>query len=405
MLEGVWETAAPMVARPSYFAPPHVFRTPRPYNAAQKSTRVLRKGHRMRKPRDPDDVRMSFGDHIEDLRRRLIYTLLGVFVIFCFTLYYGRTISNWLYQPLIETLRYANLPAQLYTRASLGGLTVYMKVSLYAALIMSAPWILYQIWRFVEGGLYATERRAVMVLVGLSSVMTACALVFVYYLLLPAVLTFLILFTTTYPESPAPGQSFLRSSIAYFYKTNTDTLFLTATTRPTTPPPATSPHFYVPAFNGDPPLLPGDPPLVEGQMWYNTQLHEFRGVQQGHIHIFNSSPDSIITPLIDPNEYLSEALWLTFITVLVFHVPVVMTVLGMTGLIHPDTLSKRRKIIVIGLFIAALFLTPSQDWFSNIVLPLIAWFLFEIGLLLMRFFYRRAHANDEPEEPATPDAA
>ncbi len=78
-----------------------------------------------------------------------------------------------------------------------------------------------------------------------------------------------------------------------------------------------------------------------------------------------------------------------------------MAVLGMTGLVSPDTLTKRRKYIVIGLFIVALFLTPSQDIFSNVGLPLIAWVLFEAGLVLMRFFHRRAHAHDEPEESPT----
>jgi sec-independent protein translocase protein TatC len=109
---------------------------------------------------------------------------------------------------------------------------------------------------------------------------------------------------------------------------------------------------------------------------------------------------SMMVPLIDPATYLDEVTLLTLGVVIVFHVPVVMCVLGMTGLIDPATLRKRRRIVIFGCFVASVFLTPSQDLFSNIALPLMAWGLFEFGLLLMTRFYRRRQAALAAEEAA-----
>jgi sec-independent protein translocase protein TatC len=147
---------------------------------------------------DPDEVVMSFGDHIEELRRRLIYALVGVAVALVFMLWYGRELMAFLYAPLWEILKLADLPKHSYPRSTVAGFSIYLKVSIIGAMILSGPWVLYQLWRFIEAGLYEAERRTASILMGLSCVMTALALVFMYYIFLPAMLAFFILWSTSY---------------------------------------------------------------------------------------------------------------------------------------------------------------------------------------------------------------
>src|SRR5512141_352616 len=99
-------------------------------------------------PQNPDQFSMSFGEHLEELRRRLIHALIGVVIALLITMAYGRDIVTWLYQPLAEVQRQAGLPTQTYTRSAMSGFMVYMKVSFVAGLILAAPWIIYQFWKF-----------------------------------------------------------------------------------------------------------------------------------------------------------------------------------------------------------------------------------------------------------------
>jgi sec-independent protein translocase protein TatC len=343
----------------------------------------------------PSDLpTMSFGEHLEELRRRVIHALLGLGVALCVTLYYGRPLIAFIYAPLAEVQRAADLPTQTYTRSVLSGFTVYMKVSLVAGLILASPWVMYQIWKFISAGLYPAERRAARILVGLSSLMTGVGLAFMYYLFLPAALAFLVQFTTSYPINAPEDHGFLRQVTHMFFRMNENTLLpgskmpppstvaaTTTGTQPTTMP-AVAPA-VVPVCDQDPPTP------VEGQIWFNRTLNEMRIYQGQRVRVVTLTSPSAMVPLIDPADYINEVAWMALTIVVVFHVPVVMAFLGMVGLGNAAWLAKRRKLIVFLLFVFAVFLTPSQDLFSNLALPLLGWALFEFGLVLMRFFERR----------------
>ncbi len=340
-----------------------------------------------RSPRDPEKYVMSFGDHIEELRRHLILALVGLGIAFLITFWYGRDLFAWIYAPLDIAQNLLDLPRQTYPRSSLGTLTVYLRVVFTGALILSGPWILYQAWLFIAAGLYETERRAAVFLVALSSLMTTFAVLLTYYVFLPATLVFLLMFSTSYPIPHVGKNSWLGEVSEWMRRMNHDTLLPNApagrsdNTQPASQP-ATAP-MIIPTLAADP------PPPAEGEIWYNTDQNEVRIFQDGRIHVVNMTAPSMMVPLIDPSVYLDEVIMLTLGVVIVFHVPVVMCVLGMTGLINPKTLRAKRRYVIFGCFVAAVFLTPSQDVFSNLALPLMAWGLFEFGLVLMTWFYRK----------------
>lgn len=103
--------------------------------------------------------RGTFWDHLEELRRRLLYSLLAVAVC---------TVGGILVSKPILRLVLATGPDNLQTLSPPEAFAVHLKVSLVCGLIVASPVVFYQFWRFVSPGLYRGERR-VALLAGASS--------------------------------------------------------------------------------------------------------------------------------------------------------------------------------------------------------------------------------------------
>lgn len=157
----------------------------------------------------PSQTVMSIGDHLMDLRRRLILGLLGVAVTSSLTLWYGTEIFGWLCRPLLKILVDKGLPPQINFFSVGGAFGVYMKISLVGGLVLGSPWLIYQLWQFVSAGLYERERRIVLILAPFSAVMMMLGLAFMYWLMLPVCIRFFVYFVDEYPSVNAllPGVS------------------------------------------------------------------------------------------------------------------------------------------------------------------------------------------------------
>jgi sec-independent protein translocase protein TatC len=100
--------------------------------------------------------KMSFLEHLEELRKRLIYSFIAVFVGFLACWYAAPRIYGKLQEPLVHVLPPGDKLA--YTRLT-APFFLYMKVAFFAGLFLAAPVILLQIWLFISPGLYKRERR------------------------------------------------------------------------------------------------------------------------------------------------------------------------------------------------------------------------------------------------------
>ncbi len=132
----------------------------------------------------PGEVEMSLFDHLEELRRRIFYTLIavGVGIIGCFLFV----------KPIVQMLE---LPAQGVKFLQLAPgeyFFVSMKVAGYTGLVIATPFVLYQIIQFVLPGLTRRERRLIGPVVLGSSVLFGVGLAFAYLVLIPAALKFFI---------------------------------------------------------------------------------------------------------------------------------------------------------------------------------------------------------------------
>ncbi len=112
---------------------------------------------------------MSLGEHLEELRMRIIRAIVGLVLGTCACLYFAPSIIAALKQPYVAVMTAHGLEPDLAILDVTAGLTIYLKVSLYAGLILSSPWIFYQLWMFLAAGLYEREKRYVHLAVPLSA--------------------------------------------------------------------------------------------------------------------------------------------------------------------------------------------------------------------------------------------
>lgn len=135
---------------------------------------------------------MSFLEHLEDLRKRIIYS--GIAVLTGMAIAFG--FMGQLAAFVLAPTRRALPPGSelIFTRPS-ETLTVALDIALIAGLVMAAPVIMYQVWLFVAPALYANEKKFAVPFVALAAVGTAAGAAFAHYLLFPAMISFFAMFT------------------------------------------------------------------------------------------------------------------------------------------------------------------------------------------------------------------
>jgi sec-independent protein translocase protein TatC len=147
----------------------------------------------------PTDRRMTFGEHLEELRRRLLWAFAGVFAVFVASFAAQDSLMGIVARPYYAAMagihRLApgeDLPEDLKfapTEFSESFMT-FFKLCLIASLFVSFPWVFYQLWKFVSAGLYPRERRWVRVFGPASAALFAGGAAFGYFVLLPFAIEF-----------------------------------------------------------------------------------------------------------------------------------------------------------------------------------------------------------------------
>ncbi len=300
---------------------------------------------------DPDSYRMSMGDHLEELRRRLMYGFLGLAIAagVCFT--FGERVMAFFIKPLIDQLQKNNLNTQLVYHELSDGFMVYMKISLISAAVLSAPWMVYQLWQFVAAGLYPRERKYITRYVPLSILLLVSGLVFVYYIILPWTIAFFLVFNG--------GITLTGHENVHHIASNVPAL-------PTAP------------------ILDGDPanPLP-GQFWFDKLDGRFKiFLTHDDIRIIQFGSANLLTPQLSLPEYIDLVLMTLLTFGLCFQLPLVVLALARIGIVDIATLRSGRRYVYFGLAVLAATLTPGDVITAMLALmaPLIL--LYELGIFL-----------------------
>ena len=133
---------------------------------------------------------MSLGDHLEELRSRLIYALAGLVAGTIICMVFGTFLVKYLQRPYDELVPGRPLVVLAPADAFVG----YMKVSLVAGLVLSSPWVFYQLWMVISAGLYAREKRYVRVAVPFSTGLFIAGALFFFFVVAPISLQFFLKF-------------------------------------------------------------------------------------------------------------------------------------------------------------------------------------------------------------------
>ncbi|HET6941152.1 MAG TPA: twin-arginine translocase subunit TatC [Sphingomicrobium sp.] len=139
--------------------------------------------------RDIDDTKAPLLDHLIELRKRLLLSIVVLAVLFGGCLYFAKTIFAVLVQPLIQ----AGQGKIIYTDI-FEAFFVEVKVALFAALMLGFPFFAIQMWKFVAPGLYAREKKALLPFLLLTPFFFLGGAAFAYFVAMPWALHFLLSF-------------------------------------------------------------------------------------------------------------------------------------------------------------------------------------------------------------------
>lgn len=241
------------------------------------------------------DRELPLVQHLIELRTRLLHTVIFVLVVFCCLFYFSNDIYYIISAPLQNLL--PENTSMIATDVVSPFLTP-LKLTFFAAVLLSIPYILYQIWAFIAPGLYKHEQRLAAPLLISSVFLFYAGMTFAYFVVFPLLFGFV-------------------TGIG-----------------------------------------------LEG-----------------------------VATMTDIAKYLDFVLQLFFAFGFAFEIPIAVILMIHAGVLTPDGLAAKRPYIVVGCFIIGMLLTP-PDVFSQILLAVPMWMLFEVGV----FIGRALHKNKEARE-------
>ncbi|MCH7896202.1 MAG: twin-arginine translocase subunit TatC [Candidatus Methylomirabilales bacterium] len=150
--------------------------------------------------------KMPFLSHLEELRRRLIASLIAIGVGFSVSFYHSERIMGFLKRILTTTFAFQKTypyvavlskpPPELIFVAPAEAFWAHIKIGFLSGILLAIPFILYELWRFVAPGMVARERRYALPFVVLGTVFFFFGLAFCYFVVLPFAMNFLLTYKT-----------------------------------------------------------------------------------------------------------------------------------------------------------------------------------------------------------------
>ncbi len=352
------------------------------------------------------ETRMSFGEHLDELRSRLIKAIYGLAVGFAVCLYFGGDIIAFLAQPLVAALRASGLEESIYQSRLPEAFVTYVKVALVSGIFVSSPWIFYHLWKFVGSGLYSHERRYVHVVAPFSTVLFIFGGVFFIWVVAPISCNFFIRFGTNIPLPEVSDNFFYRMLYEATAKEREESQGGGAEGE--VQDGVGSVAIEIPVWmdkeavqlegvgggveamwEGPRLQLPADEPGAEVRITFPLSEREqgvFTVVTQPATRSDADSAAKGEKPLVKSwftlSQYISLIMLLMLAFGIAFQMPLVVIFLGRTSLVTLSALRAGRKYVLFGIVICSALLTP-PDVVSQVALTVPMYLLYEAGILVL----------------------
>lgn len=143
----------------------------------------------------PEEERMPLTSHLEELKTRVIRMLIVIGVGFGVCYSFKEWSFRLITRPLVEVMPaqssmiFTGLPEAFF---------IHMKIAFFASLFLTAPYTLFEIWRFISPGLYKEEKKYVLPFVFFSAILFIGGVLFGYIIALPPAFSFFVSFSTDF---------------------------------------------------------------------------------------------------------------------------------------------------------------------------------------------------------------
>ena len=165
-----------------------------------QANRVLRRdpgadGDRDDDEQDDGEAKMSFLEHLDELRKRIIYAAISIGVGFLIAFLFIQQLFDFVMKPMA-----AGLPQGqhlIYTEPT-EAFVLYIQIAAIAGLVIALPLVMTQVWLFIAPGLYAHEKKMAIPFIAMSSIFFILGAAFSHYVVFPLTWKFFMSFTSDY---------------------------------------------------------------------------------------------------------------------------------------------------------------------------------------------------------------
>jgi sec-independent protein translocase protein TatC len=158
------------------------------------------------------DVKMPISYHLEELRKRLLRIIIVVGIGFCACYYFKDPLFTILTRPLTQVMPkegsmiFTNLTEAFFT---------YMMIAFFASLVLTSPYTLYQVWKFISPGLFPAEKKVAVPFIISSTLLFVGGVLFGYFVVLPPAFSFFLSFSTDFLKPMLSFREYLSLSLKF----------------------------------------------------------------------------------------------------------------------------------------------------------------------------------------------